>query len=271
MNEIKVKRDISYGNDTKNKLDIYFPRNENVNDAAIIDIHGGGWWQGDKAKEELMARRFVDDGYLVFVPNYRLADGNLKQNLYPTPVEDIERVVDFALDSNYNFNQKKLGVFGSSSGGNLAVEMATRRGLPTVSWSGLLDFEGFFKAHPNIKSKKRVAIGKNQLSSEIDQDGADDAYYAWCIENYLGFDINRKDLHEATVLNRFNENTGSLFLINSNNEFVPENEIEVAEAIMIANNRPVKKLVVEGSRHGEAYTDVAWEPTKMWFAKTLEI
>lgn len=269
MDEIRIEHDIAYGNDEKNKLDIYFPSNKNVNSAAIITIHGGGWWQGDKSKEETMARRFAAEGYIVFTPNYRLADGSLRQNLYPALIEDIEAVVDFVLNSSYAFNRNKIGVFGASSGGNLAVEMATRRGLPAASWSGLLDFEGFFKAYPTVKAKKRLPMATNQSSSEIDQDGADNPYYAWCVENYLGFDNKERLLHDATVLNQFNEKTGALFLANSTNEFVPEKEIELAEDIMISNNRPVQKLVIEGSRHGEAYTDIAWESTKTWFRNIL--
>ncbi|WP_275400807.1 alpha/beta hydrolase [Enterococcus faecium] len=52
-------------------FDYYQPAQSNKH--YIIDIHGGGWFQGDKKKEEDWAMRMASLNYTVIVPNYRLA------------------------------------------------------------------------------------------------------------------------------------------------------------------------------------------------------
>lgn len=68
----KLTRDVVYKNIDNEALgvDVYEP--EEIR-GAIVLIHGGGWFAGDKAKEEHLASRLVDEGFVVFVPNYRLA------------------------------------------------------------------------------------------------------------------------------------------------------------------------------------------------------
>ncbi len=44
----KVKKDISYGSDQQEKLDLYL-LNNGGSDAVIVLIHGGGWGARDKS------------------------------------------------------------------------------------------------------------------------------------------------------------------------------------------------------------------------------
>ena len=73
-----------YVYDEKNQLtlDIYEP---NKIEAAIILIHGGGWFRGDKSKETALAERLTTDGFLVVAPNYRLAP----DHLFPAAMDDL--------------------------------------------------------------------------------------------------------------------------------------------------------------------------------------
>ncbi|MDR2373265.1 MAG: alpha/beta hydrolase [Bifidobacteriaceae bacterium] len=134
-----VERDLAYGPDPRQRLDAYHPAAPNG--AMILMIHGGGWWQGDKSKEAAVARRLADAGYLVAVPNYRFADGRRGVNLYPAQVEDVLAALAFARARGPEV--RRVGAFGGSSGGNLALEVAIARGVPAASWSGLLDLAGF--------------------------------------------------------------------------------------------------------------------------------
>ncbi len=44
-------KDVSYGHDTAQRLDIYLPENRNNDDTKVIlFIHGGGWAGGDKTE-----------------------------------------------------------------------------------------------------------------------------------------------------------------------------------------------------------------------------
>ena len=67
-------KDYVYNEEHQLTLDIYEP--ETI-EAAIILIHGGGWFRGDKAKEAALAEKLVKEGFLVIVPNYRLAPAHI--------------------------------------------------------------------------------------------------------------------------------------------------------------------------------------------------
>ncbi|MDL2246802.1 alpha/beta hydrolase [Methanobrevibacter sp. OttesenSCG-928-K11] len=259
---MKSKKDIQYGSKDKQKLDIYIP--DKSNDAAIIVIHGGGWWQGDKQKEILLPKKLSNEGYLVIVPNYRLVEED--ENLYPSQIQDMEKVIDWLKESDYEFNPEKIGVFGSSSGGNLASELCVRHGYPTTTWSALIDLDTFYNTHLDTIPKK-IEIKENTPSSEIDQTGSNDEYYKWLIINLLGGDMSK--LEKATVINNVCENSGVMFLVNSLDELVPHTEILKMAKALADKGKESQTLLLKGNRHGEAYYDDAIDLTLKFFKKYL--
>ncbi|MDR2379840.1 MAG: alpha/beta hydrolase [Bifidobacteriaceae bacterium] len=257
---MSVNKDLAYGPDLKHKLDVYYP--PVANGAMILVIHGGGWWQGDKSKEEAVARRFAEAGYLAVVPNYRFAGGadGSGTNLYPTQADDVLRAVDWAETSVLTF--QRFGAFGGSSGGNLALEIAIRRGAPAASWSGLVDLAGFMKRHGDA-APHRVVIDESTPGAAIDQGGADPGYYKWLLFNLLGPGLERLD--EATPLRRISPTTGPVLLANSMDELVPREEpVEVASALVKAGV-PTRVLLFEGSRHATGYLADALPETLRFF------
>ena len=54
---VKITRNIIYKNDLQ--LDLYSGKNSK---GAVIDIHGGGWFHGDKSKDEDLATRLAQPG-----------------------------------------------------------------------------------------------------------------------------------------------------------------------------------------------------------------
>ena len=69
--EITITRDVIYKREPDHDLplDIYEPASYS---ATLVDIHGGGWFHGDKAKDEDLATRLAQSGFRVVVLNYRL-------------------------------------------------------------------------------------------------------------------------------------------------------------------------------------------------------
>jgi acetyl esterase/lipase len=69
-----IHRDISYGIDENQKLDVYQPAV--VQDAPILlMVHGGGWKRGDKAASGVVNNKvshYLPLGYIVVSTNYRL-------------------------------------------------------------------------------------------------------------------------------------------------------------------------------------------------------
>jgi acetyl esterase/lipase len=261
-----VDRDLAYGPDPRNQLDVYYPHSPNG--ALLLAIHGGGWFQGDKAKQAPLAAAFSDAGYLVVAPNYRFADGAAGKNLYPAQVDDLLTAAEWLKGSALGFDRKRMGAIGASTGGNLAFELALSLGWPGASWSGLIDLAGFMARHGDAEPHKVVA-DESAPSAAIDQGGADPGYYKWLLFNLLGPGVAGLDV--ATPISRISRTTGPMFMANSMDELVPREEILIAGAALAYASVPSRLILLEGSRHGEAYMADVLTETLRFFEHYLNL
>ncbi len=115
--------DVSYGTDTKQKMDIYLPANRNISvTPLVILIHGGGWTEGDKQDfnffiTELQKRL---PAYAIANINYRLAYNT--NNLFPTQENDIKSAVDFLLNKSGEYKiSNQFAIIGASAGAHLSL------------------------------------------------------------------------------------------------------------------------------------------------------
>lgn len=74
----KIEKNISYGKNPSQKLDLYIPENKDSIKGIFVLIHGGGWKAGDKSNLTYftfsMMEKFPD--YAFANINYRLADNH---------------------------------------------------------------------------------------------------------------------------------------------------------------------------------------------------
>ncbi|WP_283679976.1 alpha/beta hydrolase [Lentilactobacillus sp. Marseille-Q4993] len=258
-----ITNDIIYDSKTGQTLDVYEPNVETANQQAIILIHGGGWYQGDKKKQATIAEYLSNKGYFVFVPNYRLAP----DYLYPAAQEDVLTVYDWIVASDYQFDKARIGALGMSAGGNLAIELAINRHIPIASWSGIIDLDKWIAQHQNIVASKKDAPDPNTPSDKIDQDGSNDPYYKWFVLNYVGGDTAK--LKQASPAYRIDTTTGPMMIANSLNELVPMSGVFDIFAQATAFNVPTEIMTLAGGRHGNAYFDDAIGSTLAFFDKYL--
>jgi acetyl esterase/lipase len=259
-----VDRDLAYGPDPSQRADVYHP--QAPNGALIVNIHGGGWWQGDKSKEEAISQRFAQAGFTVAAINYRLADGAAGVNLYPTQAEDVISAIDWLRSSVLSFSRERVGAFGGSSGGNLALEAAIRAGVPAASWSGLLDLAGFMARHGDAEPHK-VEIDPAAAGAAVDQGGADPGYYKWLLFNLLGPELDNLDA--ATPVGRIAPGTGPCLLANSLAELVPPEECLIAASALVKAGVAARVLTFEGARHATGYAADAFTETVCFFKHYL--
>ena len=118
--DIRIERDIPYGNDTGHRLDVYIP--PHANKAPIIFmVHGGAWTTGDKAAPAFInnkAKQWLPKGYLIVSINYRMSRNN------PNPIQqadDVGRALAFvqANATTWGGDPTRILLLGHSAGAHL--------------------------------------------------------------------------------------------------------------------------------------------------------
>ena len=145
---------VSYGQDPKQKMDVYLPEERTSNTPVIIMVHGGAWMEGDKADftqfVAVLQQRLK--GYAVVNINYRLA--TLDANHFPTQEQDMKAAVDFLISktSAYSISDKFV-LLGASAGGHMALLQAYKYEQPkikaVVNFFGPTDMTAFYNSSGN--------------------------------------------------------------------------------------------------------------------------
>lgn len=130
---IKKELDIAYGNDPKQKMDIYYPEGYSQTTPVVFLLHGGGFIAGDKNEFSHVAQLFANNGFVAVNLSYRLVDSRgLDQNppLHISSeirvnhqVEDIDKAVEKFKNSStdWGLGTSKMYMAGHSAGGTLAM------------------------------------------------------------------------------------------------------------------------------------------------------
>lgn len=109
------------------ELDVYYPFfSAEKSYPVIIFIHGGGFIIGEKSeinRFNIILDSFLNEGWVVISINYRLIN---KNSLFPENLKDVHDAVDWVYNNadKYEFDTEKIGLWGSSAGGNLALMTA---------------------------------------------------------------------------------------------------------------------------------------------------
>ena len=119
-----AEKDVTYCtmNGLPQTMDVYYPSSGGPW-PVVLYVHGGSWYQGDKAEGEGW-RGLNDSGFLVISVNYRLGDYQTK---FPAMIEDVKCAVRYlrAHSAEYNLDPDNIGVIGASAGGHLVALLGT--------------------------------------------------------------------------------------------------------------------------------------------------
>ncbi len=120
----RVARDLPYGDDPRQKMDVYAPA-QAANLPVLVFFYGGGWDSGDRKDYGWAAQALAARGFIVFVPDYRL----VPQVHFPAFIQDAAEATARAGDlaAAYGGDPARLGVIGHSAGAHLAMMIALDR------------------------------------------------------------------------------------------------------------------------------------------------
>ena len=121
--DFTLEKDLSYGDDPRQVLDVYTPLNIKPKQSIIVFVHGGSWDSGSKDDYLFVGQAFAALGYVTVIPNYRL----YPQVEFPAFVEDIALAVatlDQVLSAASCPDRQKIILAGHSAGGHIAAMLA---------------------------------------------------------------------------------------------------------------------------------------------------
>jgi acetyl esterase/lipase len=176
----KVVKDVSYGSDAEQVMDIYLSQNAKSfgkRNYTVVFLHGGGYYFSDKSQEERYIEPYLKKGLNVVNLNYRLKRG------IPVATSDLTNALNFlkANDADYGLNLDNVIVTGFSAGAHMATIVGFTQNNPEylnrldkgIMITGIINFSGpvdgvdvverIFTDHENEQFKE---VGKALFPSE---------------------------------------------------------------------------------------------------------
>jgi acetyl esterase/lipase len=144
--DFDLARDLAYGSDAREQLDVYRPRTAKAAAPVVIFLYGSRWQYGSRNEYHLLGQALTGRGLVAVVPDYRL----YPQVTFPGWVEDAARAVRWASDSigSYGGDPKRIFIVGHSAGAHTAALLALdphylrRAGVPPGTVRGVVSLAG---------------------------------------------------------------------------------------------------------------------------------
>lgn len=117
-----VEKNLSYGNDSAQKLDFYVPNNKDSIKGIFVIIHGGGWKAGDKSDLNYFAFSMMEKfpNYAFANINYRLANKNTF--ILPNQTDDIDSALGLLVKKSLEIKlNPNFILLGNSAGAHLSM------------------------------------------------------------------------------------------------------------------------------------------------------
>lgn len=115
-------RGLAYGEDERQKLDVYTPDDAPRPAAVVVWFYGGSWRGGRRAYYRFVGEALTSRGYVVVIPDYRV----YPDVVFPAFVEDGARALAWvqANIARYGGDPGRLLLMGHSAGAHIAAMLA---------------------------------------------------------------------------------------------------------------------------------------------------
>jgi acetyl esterase/lipase len=115
-----VIKDLSYGTDARNKMNVIVPKGSNEKTPFILLIHGGAWYMGDKNDLAPIQLVLATKGIASASMNYRYASPTLD---HTDLMNDVSKAIGFIAEkgTEWNLNTQKIALGGASAGAHMSL------------------------------------------------------------------------------------------------------------------------------------------------------
>lgn len=165
-----VDTDISYGEDERQKLDIYWPDEANLKktDAekapVVIFYHGGSWKDGEREGYAFLGRALANRGYVTVIADYR----KTPDVIFPAFVNDTANAFVWTEKNiaRYGGDPSNIFMMGHSAGAHLAMlvtlnpQYLNALGSDPSRIKGMIGLAGPYDFLPFTGEAAQAALGK---------------------------------------------------------------------------------------------------------------
>lgn len=158
---IKAEKNISFADNDRLKLDIYYSEEKSEEKKKVIFfVHGGSWKSNNKDQFQFIGKNLARRGYIAVLPNYRL----VPEYRYPAQIEDIAKALKWTEDNidKYGGDSKNITLSGHSAGGHLAAligysdNLQNEYNIRKENISSLVLLAGVYKFSDNYESGSEI-------------------------------------------------------------------------------------------------------------------
>lgn len=250
-----VKKDVSYCEGQS--ADIYYPRSDATQPAAVVlYLHGGGWFADDKDGQPaqiVLLDSLRDHGVATMAINYRKAP----QYVFPSQIDDARCAVRFVRSEakKYGFDPQKVSAFGFSAGGHLAAMLGV-----------VDDKDGFVNSpYPGVSSK---------VSSVVSLAGLFDFRHGLRTNNTINIErfMDGQPLALGEPISYVDSSDAPTLLLHGTlDNLVLAQQNELYAAVLKQAGVPVEEVSVRGAIHGlESGDGQPTSPTREDVAAKIE-
>ncbi len=163
---VTITKDVSYGEDPLQKLDIDRPA-KGRNLPVAVFVHGGGFVRGDKGDYSNVVAYFAEHGIVGVNANYRLAP----KVTWPAESEDVGAVIAFLKKNiaRYGGDPARIVLIGHSAGANLVASYVLDPALHPAAGPGIVGavlISGPAYRAPSIAKQDQVYFGEDASQYE---------------------------------------------------------------------------------------------------------
>jgi acetyl esterase/lipase len=115
-----ILRDVKYGTDKRNTMNVFVPKGSNNKTPFILFMHGGAWVSGDKNDVAIVQLALGGAGVASASINYRYASDTVH---YTELMSDVNTAVNYIVEhgKDWNVDTNKISIGGISAGAHMAL------------------------------------------------------------------------------------------------------------------------------------------------------
>lgn len=279
---VTVDSDVVYGTDGPDSLtlDVYEPAGDATDRPAVVLVHGGGWNSGSSSDVAPDAQALAAAGLVSFAIDYRL-DEDGKGPGWPDELGDVLDALAWVADQadTYGVDPARIGVYGSSAGGNLALLAATRRDgvdgpapKAVVSWSGVTDLTSL--TPPTLDAGETPSTTAD--AADAPKGCASDPVCLGILDpeaitEYIGCSLDDcpDDYADASPVTHVTASMPPTYLVSFEEDLVPLAQQKALVTAMQGVGVVHRLDVLDGEGHAEDARPQALQPTIEWFLSRL--